>query len=133
MSSTSPSSVSPVFFKAKDLGEGFYGTVDICRAAESTTGVSGIYGCQKIAGVYRLYPSSSLARTKLVATGFPFRGHRILPSPTHPDKGFYLDGAAVQAVRLTISNLPLSVANSEIERVKSGWLHPFDPLSRGLC
>ncbi|GFR75137.1 hypothetical protein ElyMa_002179800 [Elysia marginata] len=115
-SRSSRPSVHPVFFHASTLGGGPHGTVDICSSAEMTTGPGGVYGSQKIAGVIRLYPATEAGRVKLLATGFTYKGTRIQTSPTHPSKNFLYEDKPVEAVRLVISNTPLSVANAEIEK-----------------
>ena len=116
--------IQPLFFRSRDLlapsGSAYASIAEICTAAERTTGPKGVFGCQKISGIYHLYPSTVAARTRLAGEGFPFRGQLIKPSTHNFDRTFFHLGAPVEAVRLTISNLPLSVDTgvvlSELER-----------------
>ena len=115
MSTGASTSVRPVFVQAsaliKDSNPSPINVADLCRAAEEAVGLASIFGCQKIAGVFRLYPADETARRKLLTSGFAFGGARVLPLSTNP--AFNREG--VRCVRVCMSGVPLSVGPAEIE------------------
>ena len=113
----------PVFIRAQSFSTGHIPPIDICRAAESTSGINSIFGVQKVSGTYRLYPSSEASRTLLLARGFTFRGQRVVPLPVSPSRTFVFEGEVIPASRLIVSNLPLSICGEDIlsELVSSGY------------
>ena len=121
--------VTPVFIKPADIDPSILGE-EICRAAEREVGEKGIFALQKAGGLLRLYPQSEAARSRLVLKGFSLRGIRIFPTPTSPKRTFSRDGIVVQSTRLVISNLPISVSDTDIlEEIRAAGYKPLSALS----
>ena len=51
--------------------------LDICLAAEETSGRETITGAQDIRGLWRTYPANRSARDKLLMEGISLRGHSL--------------------------------------------------------
>ena len=73
----------------------------------------GIYGTQKIKGLWRIYTWSREARDQLLIKGITFNKIHISISDANPN----IVDNSVETVKLIIGNIPMSVANSEIEKV----------------
>ena len=120
----------PVFFKADLFGKKQISIFDICSAAEKTTGIGSIFGCQKVGGVHRLYPKTDLARAKLLSTGFELGGITILPNAVSPSKTYTRNGIEIPTTRLSVSNIFLSVSDTDITNaVKSAGYTTVSPPS----
>ena len=86
--------------------------LDLCRACEALTGVGSIDGAQIISGLWRIYPLSIAARRQLIIEGISFRGQAVTVLDTNP----FLTHSDGPTTKLIIGNVPISVANSEIEK-----------------
>ena len=112
----SVSLVKPLFVKARDLPQSpvDYKTYELCRSCESVSGPQSMEGAQRIGGLWRLYPGNSQARLTLLLSGIELRGVHVALS----DVNRFLLGASGQEVetsRLTVSDIPLSYSNKDIE------------------
>ena len=74
--------------------------------------VGSIDGAQIISGLWRIYPLSIAARRQLIIEGISFRGQSVTVLDTNPLLA-HSDGPTT---KLIIGNVPISVANSEIEK-----------------
>ena len=112
------SSVKPLFVKVRDLpcsDEHNYKVTELCRACEKAAGPQSMDGAQRIGGLWRLYPANMAARTSLLMSGIALRGLQVSLLDTNP---FFIkggDGSEVKTTRVSISDIPLSYANSVIE------------------
>lgn len=87
--------------------------LEICYACEKVTGKGSIEGVQKMNGLWRIYPMNLKAYNELTVKGIGLRGQMVEVLRRNPtlltnDKGN-------PTTRLTIGNVFLSTANSEIE------------------
>ena len=112
-------SCEPVFIKCKDIPPSDYDfrytPLDICYAAENVGGEECINGCQNIRGLMRLYPKTRDARNTILTSGLMLYDTAI----TVYDKNPFIirEGATKEtpSTRVLIGELPISVANTEIE------------------
>ena len=86
--------------------------LDLCRACEALTGVGSIDGTQIISGLWRIYSLSVAARRQLIIEGISFRGQAVTVLDANP----FLTHSDGPTTKLIIGNVPISVANSEIEK-----------------
>lgn len=84
-------------------------------AAERTSGQGSILGAQDIRSLWRIYPATKQARTELLIKAMSVRGFLVQVSDVNPFVLRENTGEEKPATKLWISDLPLSVANSEIE------------------
>ena len=112
--------VEPVFIKCKDiLPEKYdfrYTPLDICYAAEHVSGKDTINGCENIRGLMRLYPKTRRGRNLILTSGLTLYDTAVTVYNKNP---FILrEGSTKEtpATRVLIGDIPISVANSEIER-----------------
>ncbi|MCP3931563.1 MAG: hypothetical protein GY705_20960 [Bacteroidetes bacterium] len=105
---------APACFFYADEYTGRMSGIEICEACEDTTGVGMMEGCQKLGGLWRLYPKNNNARTKLLVKGIVLRdcAYSIL------DRNPFLVNQNNEAptVKIKIGGCPHSIANSEIEK-----------------
>ena len=112
--------VKPVFLKKRDVKdleteESRVGGLEICVAAEREAGRGAVVGCQEVRGLFRIYCGTESARNKLLTQGIVIRDCSFQLSNQNP---FILSGGSENerpTTKLTIADIPLSVANSEIE------------------
>ena len=107
------SNILPVFVLEKWVQEAT--VFDMCLASEKVSGPATIDGATCIAGLWRVYPKTELARIKLLTSGVCFKGKNVRFESFNPfiRKG---DGTEGQGTRLTISNLPFSYSNDAVSR-----------------
>ena len=116
--------VEPVFFKHKDLpadptrfsaNQETFPVLEICLAAERVCGRETVLGAQCIKGLWRIYPLTREARNQLLIEGIVVGGCTV----SLHDKNPYIvrggDGVEVPVTKLFISDIPISVANEDIE------------------
>ena len=117
MATSKVESVTPIFVLAKNVEDSAIldATYEICLAGAKVVGSNDIVGCQKIRGLYRLYPKSVTARARILAEGIKIKGKLIPLSALNPFIVRGSDGKEIPSTRLTISEIPISVANSAIE------------------
>lgn len=110
--------VNPVFVKTGDIPESVKkqpSVLEICLAGEKTAGQGSVVGAQQINGLWRIYPATQEARQMLLMQGLKVRGVVVQLKNTNP----YIlkDGSGEEkpATKVWIDNIPISVADSEIE------------------
>ena len=115
--------VLPLFLKRKDIpGEDFVSCYDMCSACEDISGRDTMAGAQDIRGLWRIYPKTNEARQTLLMQGIELRGVKLSlynDNPysvrTHINRNGVRYSYERPTTKLWISDLPLSVADSEIE------------------
>ena len=110
-------SIQPVFLRGKNIPENDVdrpSVLEVCLSAERAAGQGSILGAQDIRGLWRIYPVSKEARTELLVKGVRMRGAMLQVSNANP---FILrdSGEEKPTTKLWIDNVPMSVADSEIE------------------
>lgn len=114
------STVQPVFLKQNSIPDCVINrpsVLEMCLAAERTSGQGSILGAQEIRGLWRIYPATREARTELLVKGLRLRNTSLQVSNSNP---FILrddTGEEKPTTKLWIDNIPISVAESEIEHV----------------
>lgn len=91
-----------------------FNNLDLCIAAEETSGKDTIAGVQEIKGLLRVYPKTKTARNKLLVEGCKINGRTVMPC----DKNPYIlkdDGSESPTTKLWISDIPLSCDDADIE------------------
>ena len=115
----SVSTHEPVFIRRRDVPlvevEGDPTVYQMCIAAERCSGAKTICGAQPYKGMWRIYPKSEEARTTLLIEGIIIRNVRVSLSANNPFIPRDDNGVAVPTTRVWIDQIPLSVADSEIE------------------
>ena len=112
------STVSPVFIKTRDIPDNEtnrLSVLEMCIGAEKVSGAGSILGAQTIRGLWRIYPTTKEGRTELLIKGVRLRGTVIQVSHTNPFVLREASGEEKPTTKLWIDNLPISVADSEIE------------------
>ena len=91
-----------------------YDSLEICLAAEKTSGVETILGAQDIRGLWRIYPLTRHARNSLLINGITIRGVSL---QVHDKNPFVLkpDSNETPATKVWISDIPISCASEDIE------------------
>ena len=78
-------------------------------------------GVQRVRGLWRIYVTSGEARMKLLSVGFSINGYSVRPYDQNPYRPLISNNDPMQqTTKVTISNLPLSIANEEIETMLRG-------------
>ncbi len=116
MADTGSQQCEPVFVTARALPSLHVlpDTIDMCRAAENTSGRGSIRGAQRIRGLWRIYPRRQEARDKLLLEGMNLWGTQVSLLPKNP---FTLQDQNNEkpATKLWVGNVPLSVDDNIIE------------------
>ena len=111
--------VNPVFVKSRDLpvscDEHPPTVLEVCLAAERMAGNGTVVGAQLIGGLWRIYPATREARTELLKKGLRMRGTVIQLANTNPFVFRNDTGEDRPATKVFIDNIPISVADSEVE------------------
>ncbi len=114
---TSTGGIPPLYMKHQDLGLGQRENIsvyEICKAMYEIIDRKEIEGAQKVGGLWRIYLNSTEARAQLLVQGYTFRGKSIPLSENNPYQS--RDGQDMRRhVKVTVQNMPLSVANSEVD------------------
>jgi hypothetical protein len=109
--------VLPVFVHARNLpkeADKPYTVAEICGACEKKSGYGTILGAQRL-GVWRIYPFSVEARTKLLLSGVVLRAVSVALYDKNPLIVRSENGETeIKTTKLTIGNLPISFSNEEI-------------------
>ncbi|GFR62371.1 hypothetical protein ElyMa_001870800 [Elysia marginata] len=87
----------------------------MCIAASKTLGREGVVGAQQIGALWRLYLSSQEKRIELLTKGIILEGMLINISSQNLFLVIGGDGEEIPSTKLTLSDLPLSVANDTVE------------------
>ena len=113
--------VEPVFFQHKDVVKQS-GTdnkanelrpYEVCVATGSVVGDRNVIGAQNVRGIWRVYLKSRECRVKLLIKGLTLRHTRPNLFDKNP-KATNISNPLVAVEKITIKDIPLSVANSEI-------------------
>ena len=110
--------VPPVFVRETDIPEGdsYPKILDICQAVERSIGLNSVTGAQRLGGLWRIYPTSITARNNILIQGFSFRNVTLKVCDTNPNiLHDSSTGREVPTTKVFIDQVPLSVADSEIE------------------
>ena len=108
--------VPPLFLKASTLAtpaDVFINGLDICYALESITGKNTVDCVQRMGNLYRIYTKTLSAREDLLINGFIFNNTSVSLLARNP---FQVKDQQVPSTKLIIGGVPMSVADSEIER-----------------
>ena len=106
----------PLFVKASTLPSpsgGFINGLDICYALENVSGKDTVDCVQRIGDLFRIYTKNLSAREDLLIKGFSFNNISI---PLLSHNPFQVKDQVVNTTKLVIGGVPMSVADSEIER-----------------
>ena len=89
-------------------------TIDMCRAAENTSGRGSFRGSQRIRWLWRIYPRWQEARDKLLLGGMNLWGTQVSLLPKNP---FTLQdqNSEKPATKLWVGNVPMTVDDNVIE------------------
>merc|ERR1712243_347851 len=102
-----------MFLKDRNIPDGVRhrpSVIELCVAGEKVAGTGSIIGAQQIGGLWRIYPSTKEARTKLLLRGLTVRGAVLQLSATN---SFILRDKSNEeepSTKVWIDNLPISVA-----------------------
>ncbi|GFS08573.1 hypothetical protein ElyMa_003017000 [Elysia marginata] len=111
------SSVPPVFLLVRNLPEESHdcSNFELCVAAAKVIGRENVFGCQRIGQLWRIHPKNAQARLNLLAQGLAIQGQHLAVESQNPYIVRGSDGKEIPSTRLTVSDIPLSVANAAIE------------------
>ena len=132
-SGQSTQSVPPVFLKERDI----HGItpIQLCNAITNVVSDSKLEGVQKVNNVWRVYLKDRQSRLELsVKESIIVNGKRVRLYDTNPNVIFsgYSQNQNFTADKLTVKNLPLSVSNSEIEKMlKEKKVNMISPIRYG--
>ena len=107
----------PLFIKNVDIPDSRERPLkvyEMCRAAQEVTGQNTMLGAQIIKGLWRLYPKKNEDREKLIEYGIYIRNVHIQPWKKNP-YSITDDGNEKPTTKVWIDNIPISVANEQIE------------------
>ena len=114
--------VEPVFFKQHDYGGSQESDIqlapyDVCVAVGRIIGTSSVDGAQNIGGIWRIYLKSRESRARLlIRKEVPINGKIV---PLFDKNPALMNQFNMNCEKVTIKDLPLSVANTEIENFLS--------------
>lgn len=111
-------SVRPVFVKRRDIPnveENQPTVLEICLAAEKSSGRGTILGAQAVRGLWRIFPATEQVRVDLLVKGLKLRDVCLRPSDINPYILKDNTGEEKPSTKLWIDELPISVADSEIK------------------
>ena len=87
---------------------------ELCEACEKVSGKETIFACQKAFGSFRIHAINEQKRALLITNGIEYRGVRIFPLPSNPNRVWTHHGVVVQTEDLTVSAAPLSLSEESI-------------------
>ena len=110
--------VEPVFVKINNLPPSCDDITipELCISCEEVSGHKTMEGAQRIGGLWRLYPNTTEARSKLLVSGLKLNGIAV---PLYNRNPFLMrdsEDTEIPSTRVTISKIPLSYSNLEIEQ-----------------
>ena len=108
--------ITPLFFKASTLASPPGGTInglDICIALEDIAGKDTVDCVQRMGDLFRVYTKSESAREELLINGFCYNNVSVTLLGRNP---FQVRDEMVRSTKLIIGGVPMSVADSEVER-----------------
>ena len=104
-----------VFFKTSDLANPrAVSEFDVCHAAARIIGRTNLIGCQRIGGLYRIYPKDNDSRAKILAEKLSLKGQTIHVYSDNPFRAG-IDGPDHQVIKITVKDLPLSKGNDSLK------------------
>lgn len=112
------SGVNPVFLKRRDIplsDSDSVSVLEVCLAAERVSGRESVLGAQEIRGLWRIYAATREARNTLLVQGLSLRNVALKVCGENPFSLRDNLGIEKPSTKVFIDNLPLSVADSEIE------------------
>ena len=108
--------VTPLFVKASTLappkGTNLNG-LDICYALENVSGKGTVDCVQRMGDLFRVYAKTDQAKEDLLIKGFSFNNISVSLLARNP---FQVKDQKVRSTKLFIGGVPMSVADSEVER-----------------
>ena len=108
--------VTPLFVKASTLAtpnNTYINGLDICYALETVSGKDTVDCVQRMGDLYRIYAKSISARENLLINGFSYNNVFVSLLAHNP---FQVKDQQVRSTKLLIGGVPMSVADSEVER-----------------
>ena len=108
--------VTPLFVKASTLAplKGTYlNGLDICYALENVSGKGTVDCVQRMGDLFRVYAKTEMAKEDLLIKGFSFNNISVSLLARNP---FQVKDQKVRSTKLFIGGVPMSVADSEVER-----------------
>ena len=113
-----PGNSVPACFFFADAVDRTVSGLHICRACEEVAGSGSVAGAQRLYGLWRIYPATQEARDTLLMKGVTIDKLYIPIVGVNP---MVAKGAHDSPVtKVIIGNIPLSVANDEIEKALKG-------------
>ena len=118
--STAVESVTPVFLKDREIGNGTVTPIQVCKAITEIIGSSKLEGLPKVNNLWRVYVKDKVARLELTVKGqIAVNGRMVHLYDRNPYVTY--QGLPMKKKmnndKITIKNLPLSVSNEEIEKL----------------
>ena len=105
-----------VFFKTKDLTNPRAVTdFDVCKSVANVIGGENLVGCQRIGGLYRIYPKDNDNRAKLLAEKISLKGQSVHVYSDNPFRAG-IEGPDHKVVKITVKDLPDSKANDSLKQ-----------------
>ena len=122
--------VPPASILSRDLPEDpKVDNYELGVAIAKVVGRGGLLGAQRIGALWRVYLNTSEARANLLRQGLAVRGIMVAVASQNLILVKGPDGILIPGTRLTVSDIPLSIANATIEAalIKKGVKTPFCP------
>ena len=111
--------IHPVFVKHSDMGLDMNHQLrefDLCKELWKVIRREELEGVQRVRGLWRIYINVETARVKLLSEGFSFNGLSIRLYDENPFRQSQeIKDRSIRTTKVIISNLPLSIANEEVE------------------
>ena len=107
--------VPPAFILSRDLPEDpMVDNYELGVAIAKVVGRGELLGAQRIRSLWRIYLNTSEARANLLGQGLAVRGITVAVASQNPFLVEGPDGILIPGTRLTVSDIPLSLANATI-------------------
>ena len=107
--------VPPAFILSRDLPEDpMVDNYELGVAIAKVVGRGGLLGAQRIRALWRIYLNTSEARANLLGQGLAVRGITVAVASQNPFLVEGPDGILIPGTQLTVSDIPLSLANATI-------------------
>ena len=109
----------PLFVKHTDMGLTMHQQlkeIDLCKDIWKVIQREELEGVQRIGGLWRIYITTEPARIKLLSEGFSYKGLSVSIYEQNPFRRAEENiDPSKRTTKVTVSNLPLSIANEEIK------------------
>ena len=107
--------VPPAFILSRDLPEDpMVDNYELGVAIAKVVGRGGLLGAQRIRALWRIYLNTSQARANLLGQGLAVRAITVAVASQNPFLVEGPDGILIPGTQLTVSDIPLSLANAAI-------------------